>query len=126
MKTFVQFIAESGYGVVLFGHHPKHGIKSVRVADIPANQSSAHEKWFERMGWPHSGHDYDKIPRGQATITPKHVNVKMSSSHEFASDDVIRHLKDKYKLHNHEFKEFNEDARRHFNPNYSPPYKTGH
>jgi len=105
MLTFGQFIIESGYHLVLFGHHPKHGVKSVRVADIPDNQSTAHEAWFHRMGWPSAGDAYDKIPRGEAEVHPSHVKVRMSSKHKFASNEVINHLKTKYNLHNHQFRD---------------------
>lgn len=103
--------AQTSYRVVMFGEHPQHGVRSVRVSDLDRNAKSTHESWFDSLDWPSSGEAYDKIPRGEATVITSPENrvvlLRMSSQHRFASDSVVSHLKDRYNLHGHEFRDMN-------------------
>ena len=111
MKTFEQFLAEAGNQVILWAQRPSEGVRSVRVADIPANQSTAHEKWFARMGWPGHGAAFDKISRGEATVMGRTVRIVVSGGgglfhpNKFAAPEVVKHLKDTYKLQGYQFLE---------------------
>ena len=111
MKTFEQFLTEAGDQVILWAVRPSEGVRSVRVADIPANQSTAHEKWFARMGWPDHGAAFDKISRGEATVVGRTVRIVVSAgggvfhSTKFAPQEVVQHLKDTYKLQGYQFLE---------------------
>ena len=98
-------LPRSQFSVILWAEHPRHGVHSIPVADIPPEDSSTHPDWFARMGWPSAGSDYDRIPRGEATVDSKNkmIHMRMSSSHEFASPAVVDHLRRAHRLQKYQF-----------------------
>jgi len=91
------------FKTILWAMHPVDGVKTVPVANL--DDRSTHTSWFQHLGWPSSGNAFDRIPRGEATVDSggHTVLISPSSSHTWAPEAVLDHLRLKYGLQSYKF-----------------------